>query len=228
MSNYNNQNNIFFNNNNDSNNQNQLFPHENLFNKKITDFPGFNSNYQNNIYKMNNINNRKYNMNNDYEKQYKEENYKQHAINQSLLRFTKNYENKIKSSQSSWNNLSENDDVFIDEYINKIKGMYKDSYNYEDFKQRNGYYNFSRCPFCQNPAFFKFERVTCINKCFMTAVCKNSFDQDYTLDNFMEQYQDYYSKHLNCDRSLLTLYVDNESKCAEFLCLKCEKEYISF
>ena len=230
MSNYNNQNNFFFNNNNNnnSNDQNQFLPHENLFNKKLTDFPGFKLDSQNNYGKLNKFNNKKYNMDNDYEKQYKDQFYKQIANNQSLLRFTKNYEDKIKSSQSNWSNITENGEVFIDEYTNKIKEIYKDSNNYEDFKLRNGYYNFSRCPFCENPAFFAFERVTCINKCFMTAVCKNSFDQNYTLDNFIEQYQDYYSKHQNCDRSLLTLYVDSESKCSEFLCLKCEKEYISF
>ena len=228
MSNYNNQNTFFFNNNNNSNEQNQLFPHENLFNKKIADSPGFKYNYQNNYDKLKNLNNKKYNMDIDYEKQYKEQHYRQMAINQSNMRFKNIYENKIKNSQSDWSNLNENGEVFIDEYIDNIREMHKDSNNYEAFKQRNEFFNFSSCPFCKGPAFFSFERVTCINKCFMTAVCKDSFDKNYTLDNFMEQYQDYYSKHQNCDRSLLTLYVDKESKCAEFLCLKCEKEYISF
>jgi hypothetical protein len=228
MSNYNNQNTFFFNNNNNSNEQNQLFPHENLFNKKITDFHGFKYNCQNNYDKLKNLNNKKYNMDIDYEKQYKEQHYRQMAINQSNMRFKNIYENKIKNSQSDWSNLNENGEVFIDEYIDNIREMHKDSNNYEAFKQRNEFFNFSSCPFCKGPAFFSFERVTCINKCFMTAVCKDSFDKNYTLDNFMEQYQDYYSKHQNCDRSLLTLYVDKESKCAEFLCLKCEKEYISF
>jgi len=240
MSNFNYQNNIFFNNN--SNDQSQMLPHENLFNKKITDYPEFNFNNQNNnnnnnnyynynynnYNKINNIYNDKRDMYNDYEKQYKEQNYKQMQINQSRLRFNQNYGNKIKNSQKSGINLNENGDVFIDEYIKKIKELYKDSNNYEEFKQGRGYYNFSRCPFCKGPAFYEFERVTCINKCFMTSVCKNTFDQNYTLDNFIEQYQDYYSKHQNCDRNLLTLYVDNESKCAEFLCYKCEKEYINF
>ena len=229
MSNFNNQNNFFFNNNNNSNDhQNQIFPHKNLFNEKITDYPGFNFNYQHNYDKLNNLNNKKYNMDIDYEKQYKEQRYRQMAINQSNMRFKNNYENKIKKSQSNWSNLTENGEVFIDEYINRIKEIHKDSNNYEAFKQRNEYFNFSSCPFCKGPAFFKFERVTCINKCFMTAVCKDSFDENYTLDNFMEQYQDYYLKHRDCGSSLLTLYVDKESKCAEFLCLKCEKEYISF
>ena len=77
-------------------------------------------------------------------------------------------------------------------------------------------------------AIYKFERVLCINKCFVTAVPENTFDKNYTLDNFMEQYKEYYSKHLNCADDLMTLYVDKESKCAEFLCYKCEKHYLDF
>jgi TfoX/Sxy family transcriptional regulator of competence genes len=102
-------------------------------------------------------NNKKYNMDIDYEKQYKEQRYRQMAINQSNMRFKNNYENKIKKSQSNWSNLTENGEVFIDEYINRIKEIHKDSNNYEAFKQRNEYFNFSSCPFCKGPAFFKFE-----------------------------------------------------------------------
>ena len=216
MSNYNNQNNFFnFNNYDNSNNQFQNFPHDNLFNRKLTDFPGFNLSKQNN-------------KNIDYQQQFRDEKNKERSINQSLIRFTKNYGNKIKSNQNNGTNLYENGEVFIDEYINLIKEKHKDYNSYEDYKQQEGIYNFSTCPFCGEPAFFKIERVTCINKCFMTSVCKNTFDKNYTLDNFMEQYKDYYSKHQNCKSDLLTLYVDNESKCAEFLCFKCEKDYISF
>ena len=42
----------------------------------------------------------------------------------------------------------------------------------------------------------------------------------------MEQYKEFYSKHLNCKADLMTLYVDKEGKCAMFLCCKCQQDYI--
>ena len=42
----------------------------------------------------------------------------------------------------------------------------------------------------------------------------------------MEQYKEFYSLHLNCKSDLMTLYVDKESKTAEFLCCKCQQDYI--
>ena len=42
----------------------------------------------------------------------------------------------------------------------------------------------------------------------------------------MEQYKEYYSKHFNCKDNLITLYIDNDSKCAEFIYKKKKKPNI--
>ena len=136
----------------------------------------------------------------------------------------KKYDNKPNKkftfTPSLINNNSNNSGKFEMTVINNSKN--------NSGLNKNGEFNFSQCPFCDNPVIYKLERVLCINKCFITAVPEETFDKNYTLSNFMEQYKEYYSKHLKCKSDLMTLYVDKESKCAEFLCYKCEKNYIDF
>ena len=233
MSNITNQNiNLYYNNienfNNNSNNQFQFVTHENLFNSNIASLPNYNFKITNNFQAPSFtqlLNNKQINMNEDYNKSYKEEKYKELINNQKKLRFIKNYGNKIKNQKYSEN---DNKYVFIDEYIKKIKEIYEDKDSYYDYINRNGFYIFSQCPFCGAPAVYILERILCINKCFITTVSEDTFNQNYTLSNFIEQYKDYYSKHLNCKSELITLYVDMESKCAEFLCMGCQKDYLNF
>ena len=232
MSNFNSPNNNFNFNNNSDNAKFQFITHENLFNKNLNNIPQFNFEEPKNFQINQNIH---YNFNKkmepDYSKRFKDEKFKEISSNQRNIRFMKNYENKIKEIQNNKNifdNNSNNEEIFIDEYIRQIKELYKDRNNYYNYIQQNGFYNFSKCPFCGGPAIYAFERVLCIDRCFMTTVANNTFDESYTLDNFIEQYKDYYSNHLNCKENLMTLYVDKESKCAEFLCFKCERNYINF
>ena len=195
--------------------------------------PLFNSNQnQNEFYteKKINFNN---NTNDDIYQKMKEDKINEIIKSQKNKRFMHIYLKKINKEnniniQLKNNNNNINEDIFIDEYINKVKENYQDLNNYYNFVEQNGEFNFSQCPFCDNPVIYKLERVLCINKCFITAVPEETFDKNYTLSNFMEQYKEYYSKHLKCKSDLMTLYVDKESKCAEFLCYKCEKNYIDF
>ena len=165
---------------------------------------------------------------NSYQKM-KEEKYKEILKTQKNTRFIQLYRKQINDNKNNLNLNTNNskEEVFIDDYIKLVKEMYQDKNNYFNYRAQRGFYNFSQCPFCGDPAVFIFERVLCINKCFITSVANDTFNENYTLDNFMEQYKEYYSKHLNCGGDLMTLYVDNESKCAEFLCCKCEKNYIN-
>ena len=160
----------------------------------------------------------------------KEEKYNEIIKTQKHTRFMHIYKKKINENNNNLNinTNNTNEEVFIDDYIKLIKEMYQDKNNYFNFIAQRGFYNFSQCPFCGEPAIFILERVLCINKCFVTSVANDTFNENYTLDNFMEQYKEYYSKHLKCGGDLMTLYVDNESKCAEFLCYKCEKNVINF
>ena len=228
-------NNFFlYNNNNNINNNNlksmkyQLVTHDNLFNSNIKSLPQFN--FQINNSEPNHFFNKRniLSEDEDYNK-YKEEKHKEIMNNQKKQRFLQNFRKKIEEFKNNKANypIDDNSEVFIDDYIKKIKEIYQDQYSYYDYIEENGSYNFSQCPFCRYPAVFILDRVLCINKCFMTNVGKNSFDNNYTLSNFIEQYKDYYSNHLNCKSDLTTLYIDMESKCAEFLCLKCQKNYLN-
>ena len=200
----------------------------NDFEQYTTNTP-FNQN-QNQFYTEKKISFNNINNNDSYQKM-KEDKINELIKSQKDKRFMHIYLKKInnnKNNISSNYNNNTNEEVFIDEYINKVKENYQDKNNYYNFIEQNGDYNFSLCPFCDSPVIYKFERVLCINKCFITAVPEDTFDKNYTLSNFMEQYKEYYSKHLKCKGDLMTLYVDKESKCAEFLCYKCEKNYIDF
>ena len=165
---------------------------------------------------------------NSYQKM-KEERYNEILKTQKNTRFIQLYRKQINDNKNNLNINTNNskEEVFIDDYIKLVKEMYQDKNNYVNYIAQRGFYNFSKCPFCGDPAVFIFERVLCINKCFITSVANDTFNENYTLDNFMEQYKEYYSKHLNCGGDLMTLYVDTESKCAEFLCWKCEKDFIN-
>lgn len=169
---------------------------------------------------------KKVNYNIDFQKM-KEEKINEIIKTQKNTRFMTIYKKKIINNKNMINNNS-NEEVFIDDNIKLLKEIFKDKNNYLNYVEQKGFYNFSKCPFCGDPAVFIFERVLCINKCFRTAVANDTFDRSYTLDNFMEQYKEYYSKHFNCGEDLMTLYVDKESKCAEFLCYKCESNLINF
>jgi len=217
--NYNNNFNLNNNNNNPFDGQQQPFANKNYINiKKI---------YPSNNFKLINF----FNDNKDYSKTYKEEKYIEITKNQKNKRFQQNFGKKIKENLNFKDKYSKNNgEVFIDDYINKIKEIYQDKDSYYAFVEQNGSYNFAQCPFCHDPCVFYLENIICIgNKCFRTTVGSNTFNENYTLSNFMEQYWNYYCpNHLECKADLITLYVDMESKCAEFLCSECQKHYLNF
>ena len=139
---------------------------------------------------------------------------------QKILRVQLIYNNRLKNSKLDVSDL--NKDFLIEDYINKIKNLYENG-TYNAYIANNNYYNFSICRFCKAPVVFKCEKVFCVNKCFETTVANNSFNENYSLDNFMEQYYNYYLRHINCgDKNLTTLYVEKATGSAEFLCNKCE------
>ena len=209
-------------NNYDLNNNNYIINnYENSYKSPIPNF-----NYQSKFFtekKMNFINN-----NMDSFQKMKEDKYNEIIKTQKNTRFLAIYKKKIVDNQNNLNLNNSNEEVFIDDYIKLIKEIYQDKNNYLNYIAQRGFYNFSSCPFCGDPVVFICDRVLCVNKCFRTSVASETFDENYTLDNFMEQYRNYYSRHLNCKDDLMTLYVDKESKCAEFLCYKCEKNFINF
>lgn len=129
--------------------------------------------------------------------------------------------NRFQNQNININSL--NDDYFINDYISKIREYYE-GFEYNNYVQSNGYFNFSTCPFCKYPVVNKFNRVFCINKCFETFVPENAFNVDFSLDNFVEQYYNFYLQHINCgDKNFQTIFIDNNCKAANFNCNKCSK-----
>ena len=193
--------------------------------QSLYSYPTHNSNIHNQFYSQQKINYNNNNDNQDYFQKMKEEKCNEIIKTQKNTRFLQIYLKKINDNNII-NKPKKDEEVFIDDYIKLVKEKFEDMNDYFNFKMERGFYNFSKCPFCGDPAVFIFQKVFCINKCFVTSVSDYTFDENYTLDNFMEQYKEFYSLHLNCKSDLMTLYVDKESKIAEFLCCKCQQDYI--
>ncbi len=110
-------------------------------------------------------------------------------------------------------------------------------------KGNNKYhYLFSFCFNCQNPVVACDDKVICINFTIFNHfyfICKNDngcykldietdeFNDNYTLDKFLDEYREFSSDHLLCNGDIIPIYVDNEAENAFFLCTKCDQEMLS-
>ena len=86
------------------------------------------------------------------------------------------------------------------------------------------HYKFSICFICQNPVIACEDKVICINRCFKFNVKTNIFNDDYTLDNFNEQYYEFCKEHILCLGDVKLIYIDPDVKKAFFICEICDKE----
>ena len=90
------------------------------------------------------------------------------------------------------------------------------------------YYLFSFCFFCQKPVVACDDKVICINGCFNLPVPTEDFNDNYTLDQFLDEHHEFVSDHLICDGDIIPIYVDNEEQKAFFICTKCDKDIFIF
>jgi len=83
------------------------------------------------------------------------------------------------------------------------------------------HYKFSICFICHYPVIACEDKVICVNRCFKFNVKTNIFNDDYTLDNFNEQFC---KEHILCFGDVKLIYIDPEAKKAFFICKICDKE----
>ena len=166
----------------------------------------------------------------------KEEKYREILNSHKKLLFNKNYGHKIdvfsKSNQLT-NNKSKNQPIIqhnnsLETYIEELKEKYKENpIFFENMNSSNNkyFYRFSFCFFCHNLVVAYQDKVICINGCFTLDVNTDDFNNNYTLDMFLEEYSNFTSNHLFCNKEdIIPIYVDNEKRSTFFICSKCDKK----
>jgi hypothetical protein len=168
----------------------------------------------------------------------KEENQKELMNQHKELIFKKNYGYKIlnqlnqkTNSKSEYGisaqikNISKN--ISLNEYISYIKQDFKENpleYQSIDMTNNTKHYKFSICFMCQYPVIACEDKVMCVNRCFKFNIKTNIFNDDYTLDNFNEEYYEFCKEHILCLGDIKLIYIDTETKKAFFICEICDKE----
>ena len=170
-----------------------------------------------------------------------EEKYKNYDNAHKKIIFEKNYGQKISLySQSNQPTTSKSKnkkniivdrkkDLSLEEYLEELKRKYdEDPIYFESMDKSNNkyYYRFSGCFFCHNLAFAYKDKVTCLNKCFTMDVQTNEFNDDYTLDNFLESHYEFYYDHIECNANIIPIYIDEKRKEPYFICYSCDKEIL--
>lgn len=115
----------------------------------------------------------------------------------------------------------------MEKYIEKIKDKYnKNPIFFDNMNANNNkyFYLFSFCFFCQNPVVACEDKVICTNGCYKLDVKTEEFNENYSLDKFLDEYNDFCSNHLLCNGDIIPIYVDNDSQSSFFICTKCDQE----
>ena len=170
----------------------------------------------------------------------KEENQRKLIDQRRELVFNRNYGQKIldKLNQKT-NNKSKNGmyskikiknrskNIPLDEFISLIKQNFKENpldYESIDMTNTTQHYRFSICFICQNPVIAFKDKVICTNRCFNFNIKTSTFSDDYTLDNFKEQYYEFCKEHKLCLGDVKLIYIDPKAKKSFFICEICDKE----
>lgn len=168
----------------------------------------------------------------------KEENEKKLIDKHRELIFKRNYGQKIlnhlnqktNNKSKSWigaqiKNKSKN--ISMNEYVSYIRQNFKvNPMEYENINIANNKNHFrnSICFICHYPVIACEDKVLCVNRCFKFNIKTNIFNDDYTLDNFNEQYYEFCKDHILCLGDVKLIYIDTDTKKAFFICEICDKE----
>ena len=175
-----------------------------------------------------------------FKSEIKKEREKEFRTKRKEFIFKKNYGPKIElfnksnqftnnKSKPRANELIKNKSkgISIDEYITYIKNNYKENpLEYESINITNNkeHYKFSLCFICHYPVIAYEDKVICVKGCFKFDVKTSVFNDDYTLDNFSEDYYEFCQEHLLCNGGVKIVSIDKDEKTAIFKCDICDKE----
>jgi hypothetical protein len=126
------------------------------------------------------------------------------------------------------NGYCEEDNLILADYFDKILALFEsDKVNSREYELEvclNS--NISVCPFCSYPVILSSNKVICMNLCFEYYVNPIIFNENFSLDNFVDLLTETYKNHKNCLNSFQyakfeLLYFENE---VSFICGSCFKK----
>ena len=121
------------------------------------------------------------------------------------------------------NNLMQLDDlssneINLDLYIENIMNNFKE--NIEEYIYHSlSDYHISFCPKCINPVLAIGNYVICCNKCFKFEINSDCFNENFTLDNLMDNYLQILKQHSQCNSDITVLYFEKNN--VILVCSKC-------
>lgn len=123
---------------------------------------------------------------------------------------------------------SENDILILSEYFDKILELFeKGAFNSAEYEMVFCDSSISFCPQCCYPVIVTSKKVLCMDLCFEFLIPDNLFNNNFTLDNFIDILYNTYTKHINCVKGQIneiSLFLFEGKLCFE--CNKCFSEYI--
>lgn len=122
--------------------------------------------------------------------------------------------------------MLKSNNISLDKYIETIKYKYnEDPLFFESMNSSNNkyFYLFSFCYFCQNPVVACEDKVICTKGCYKLDVKTEEFNENYTLDKFLDEYNEFSLDHLLCNGDIIPIYVDNDKQSSFFICTKCDE-----
>ena len=120
----------------------------------------------------------------------------------------------------------ETGDIFLDDFLDKIFNIFQeDVFDYDALYRDNNekYYLYALCPICNYPTIAKNDKIICSNGCYMFDFETQFINKNYTLEQFLEHYNNYYLNHMSPDCYVFPLFFDFMTKRALFACRKCNK-----
>lgn len=113
--------------------------------------------------------------------------------------------------------LSSNE-INLDSYVDNIMNNFKENIEEYIYHSLNDYH-ISFCPKCSNPVLSIGNYVICCNKCFRFEINSECFNEQFTLDNLMDNYLQILKQHSKCNSDITVLYF--EKKNVVLMCSKC-------
>ena len=136
-------------------------------------------------------------------------------INNKRFNYEDEYSNNKKNMQID--DLSSNE-INLDEYVENILIKFKDNIDEYVYQSINDYH-ISFCPKCSNPVLAIGNYVICCNKCFKFEINSDCFNENFTLDNLMDNYLQILKQHSQCNSEITVLYFEKNN--VILVCSKC-------
>jgi hypothetical protein len=128
--------------------------------------------------------------------------------------FNTNYNNNnINNQQQNY------DEITLNLCIEKILKLFSDDIDLYNLESLNNNH-LSLCPICSFPLIAFNNVVVCVRGCIKLDIKTNKFNENYTLENFVDDYKSILRTHPYCGGNVTFLDFEDENR-LEIYCSKC-------